>query len=87
MQRRMREGNQLLFVPPAERGRHLSPPQAFKEIQYSHLSKASVMDSKSLAYYVTKVFAMVLRWQGKRSTLLEALLLLVGYSFLVLKLQ
>lgn len=30
---------------------------------------------------------MVLRWQGKRSTLLEALLLLVGYSFLVLKLQ
>lgn len=45
------------------------------------------MDSKSLAYYVTKVFAMVLRWQGKRSTLLEALLLLVGYTFLVLKLQ
>jgi hypothetical protein len=45
------------------------------------------MDSKSLAYYVTKAFAMVLRWQGKRSTLLEALLLLVAYIFLVLKLQ
>jgi len=45
------------------------------------------MDSKSLAYYATKVFAMVLRWQGKRSTLLESLLLLVGYIFLVVKLR
>jgi hypothetical protein len=45
------------------------------------------MDSKSLAYYVTKAFALALRWQGKRSLPLEALLLLVGYIFLVLKLQ
>ena len=86
MQRRMREGNQLLFVPSAKEI-FLSRPQVFEEIQYSHLSKASVMDSKSLAYYVTKAFAMALRWQGKRSPPLEALLLLVAYIFLVLKLQ
>jgi len=86
MQRRLREGNRLLSVPSTKEI-FLSRPQVFKEIQYSQVLPAQVMDSKSLAFYAIRAYAMVLRWAGKPSNWLEVLLLLMGFVLVVLRLE